>query len=89
MITAISILSYLDSYDSDRTPGGNMLQWLESDLVLNDKPWLIAIWHHPPYTKGSHNSDTEGGLIDMRQNALPILEAWGVDLVLTGTQSYL
>ena len=74
----------LDSYDSDRTPGGNMLQWLESDLVLNDKPWLIAIWHHPPYTKGSHNSDTEGALIDMRQNALPILEAWGIDLVLTG-----
>ena len=74
----------LDSYDSDRSTGGNMLQWLESDLALNDKPWLIGIWHHPPYTKGSHNSDTEGGLIDMRQNALPILEAWGVDLVLTG-----
>jgi hypothetical protein len=74
----------LDSYDSDRTPAGNMLQWLESDLALNDKPWLIAIWHHPPYTKGSHNSDSEGALIDMRQNALPILESWGVDLVLTG-----
>lgn len=74
----------LDSYDSDRTPGGNMLQWLESDLALNNKPWLIAIWHHPPYTKGSHNSDTEGRLIDMRQNALPILESWGVDLVMTG-----
>ena len=74
----------LDSYDSDRSTGGNMLQWLESDLALNDKPWLIGVWHHPPYTKGSHNSDTEGGLIDMRQNALPILEAWGVDLVMTG-----
>jgi len=74
----------LDSYDSDRSTGGNMLQWLESDLALNDKPWLIGVWHHPPYTKGSHDSDTESGLIDMRQNALPILEAWGVDLVLTG-----
>ena len=74
----------LDSYDSDRSTGGNMLQWLESDLALNDKPWLVAIWHHPPYTKGSHNSDTEGRLIDMRQNALPILETWGVDLIMTG-----
>ena len=74
----------LDSYDTDRSPGGNMLQWLEADLAFNDKPWVIAIWHHPPYTKGSHDSDTEGGLIDMRQNALPILEAWGVDLVMTG-----
>lgn len=74
----------LDSYDSDRSPGGNMLQWLEGDLALNDKPWLIAFFHHPPYTKGSHDSDTEGRLIDMRQYALPVLEAWGVDLVMTG-----
>ncbi len=66
-----------------------MMQWLEADLMDNafapdGKPWVIAFWHHPPYTKGSHNSDTEGQLIDMRQNALPILESWGVDLVLTG-----
>ena len=74
----------LDSYDTDRSIGGNMLQWLEGDLAFNDKPWVIAIWHHPPYTKGSHDSDTEGRLIDMRQNALPILEAWGVDLVMSG-----
>jgi len=74
----------LDSYDSDRTPGGNMLQWLQSDLAMNDKQWLIGVWHHPPYSKGSHDSDAEAGLIDMRQNVLPILEAWGVDLVLAG-----
>jgi len=74
----------MDSYETNRSPGGNMLLWLESDLALNNKPWLIAFFHHPPYTKGSHNSDTEGRLIDMRQNALPILEAWGVDLVMTG-----
>lgn len=74
----------LDSYETDRSVGGNMLQWLEADLAVNDKPWLIAIFHHPPYTKGSHDSDTEGGLVDMRQNALPILEAWGVDLVMSG-----
>ena len=74
----------LDSYETDRSVNGNMLQWLESDLATNDKPWLIAFFHHPPYTKGSHNSDSEGQLIDMRQNALPILEAWGVDLVMAG-----
>ena len=74
----------LDSYDSNRTVNGAMLQWLEADLMLNDQPWVVAFWHHPPYTKGSHDSDTEGALIDMRQNALPILEAWGVDLVMTG-----
>ncbi|HET6564041.1 MAG TPA: DNRLRE domain-containing protein, partial [Xanthomonadales bacterium] len=74
----------LDSYDTDRTANGAMMQWLEADLATNTQPWVIAFWHHPPYTKGSHNSDTEGALIDMRNNALPILEAWGVDLVMTG-----
>ena len=74
----------LESYETDRSPGGAMLTWLENDLAANDKDWVIAIWHHPPYTKGSHDSDSEGRLIDMRENALPILEAHGVDLVLTG-----
>lgn len=74
----------LDSHESDRSPGGAMLAWMENDLIANDKDWLIAYWHHPPYTKGSHDSDSEGRLIDMRENVLPILEAYGVDLVLSG-----
>lgn len=74
----------LDSHDSSRSPTGPMLTWLKADLAASKQPWLIAYWHHPPYTKGSHNSDTEGQLIDMRENALPILEAAGVDLVLAG-----
>jgi len=75
----------LDSYETDRSPGGAMMTWLENDLAMNTtQPWVIAFWHHPPYTKGSHDSDTEGQLIDMRENALPILEDLGVDLVLSG-----
>ena len=39
------------------------------------------VWHHSPYIKGSHDSDTERGLIDMRENAFPILDSYEVDLV--------
>ena len=74
----------LDSYETDRSTNGAMLTWLSNDLAANNKEWLIAFWHHPPYSKGSHDSDTEGNLIDMRVNALPILESYGVDLVLSG-----
>jgi hypothetical protein len=74
----------LDSMTSDRSVNGAMMTWLQSDLASTLQPWIIAFWHHPPYTKGSHDSDTETQLIEMRQNALPILEAGGVDLVLTG-----
>lgn len=74
----------LDSMMSDRRPGSPMLEWLEEDLAATKQKWIIAFWHHPPYTKGSHNSDFETELVEMRQNVLPILEAGGVDLVLGG-----
>lgn len=74
----------LDSYDSDRSLGGAMLTWLQADLAVTNADWIIAYWHHPPYSKGSHDSDTETRMIQMRENALPILEYYGVDLVLTG-----
>jgi len=74
----------LDSHDSIRTAGSPMLTWLESDLQASNAEWNIAFWHHPPYSKGSHNSDTESQMVEMRQNTLPILEAYGIDLVLTG-----
>jgi len=74
----------LDSQGSSRAPGSPMLTWLANDLLQTTQDWVIAFWHHPPYSKGSHDSDFESNLIDMRQNALPILEAGGVDLVLTG-----
>ncbi len=78
----------LDSEFSDQTPGGAMATWLEQDLSANTKDWLIAFWHSPPYTWGSHNSDndadTTGHLKNMREVFVPILEAYGVDLVLSG-----
>jgi hypothetical protein len=74
----------LDSMTSDRSPTGPMATWLANDLAATTQDWLIAYWHHPPYSKGSHNSDTETQLVQMRTNFLPILEDYGVDLVLTG-----
>jgi len=74
----------LDSHDSPRAPDGAMLQWLDADLAATDATWIVAYWHHPPYTKGSHDSDRESQLIQMRENALPILESYGADLILGG-----
>lgn len=74
----------LDSEGSSRSPAGAMLTWLEADLAATDARWIISYWHHPPYTDGSHDSDRESQLVQMRENVLPILEAHAVDLVLTG-----
>lgn len=74
----------LDSMTASRAPNGAMATWLQSDLASTTATWIVCFFHHPPYTKGSHNSDIETELIQMRTNLLPILEAGGVDLVLTG-----
>ncbi|MEO8616243.1 MAG: metallophosphoesterase, partial [Luteolibacter sp.] len=74
----------LDSMTAVRSVSGAMATWLQSDLASTTATWIICFFHHPPYTKGSHNSDTDIELIQMRSNILPILEAGGVDLVLCG-----
>jgi hypothetical protein len=74
----------LDSQDSERTPDGAMMQWLKADLAATERDWIIAFFHHPTYTKGTHDSDREGQLREMRQVFLPVLEAGGVDVILTG-----
>jgi calcineurin-like phosphoesterase family protein len=74
----------LESFETDRSTGGPMMTWLQNDLASTKHEWIIAFWHHPPYSKGSHDSDAEIELSEMRENALPILEAAGVDLVLSG-----
>ncbi len=74
----------MDSHDLDRKPDGAMAQWLRADLEQATAKWLIAFWHHPPYSKGTHDSDTEHREIEMRESFMPILESAGVDITLTG-----
>lgn len=74
----------LDSYGSLCVPGSPMYTWLQADLSANTKRWTIVYFHHPPYTKGSHDSDLEIELIQMRSQIIPLLETYKVDLVLSG-----
>lgn len=79
----------LDSYGEESnkriydTTGAQAI-WVKQDLEANQKKWTIAYWHHPPYTMGSHNSDTETELVNIRTNFIRILERYGVDLILCG-----
>jgi len=73
----------LDSAESSLSATGPMARWLTRDLAANIKDWTIVFFHHSPYTKGSHNSDSEHQLVEMRGNFNPIFESHGVDLVLS------
>jgi len=74
----------LNSYDEDRSKNGAMATWLTADLEQAKADWVFAYWHHAPYTKGSHDSDAERELVEMRENFMPILENGGVDMVFGG-----
>ncbi|GAB4026159.1 metallophosphoesterase [Spirosoma gilvum] len=85
----------LDSYGFESGQGANILTangpqvtWLKQDLAKAQADpaihWIIAYWHHPPYTMGSYDSDTEPELVNIRTNFLPILEQYKVDLVING-----
>jgi predicted phosphodiesterase len=78
----------LDSHDGDTSKDGDMAKWLKKDLANVTKPWIIAAFHHPPYSDGGHKSDNPmdswGRMERIRENIVPILEEHGVDLVLSG-----
>jgi UDP-2,3-diacylglucosamine pyrophosphatase LpxH len=80
--------SSISSTEGSAPSDSAMVTWLKQDLAATKSQWLIAYWHHPPYTKGSHDSDSlsdsAGKMTNMRKYVLPILEKNGVDLILSG-----
>jgi 3',5'-cyclic AMP phosphodiesterase CpdA len=79
----------LDSYgDNEGLISDTMslqVKWIKADLAANkNKQWVIAYWHHPPYTMGTHDSDKENDLVKIRENFIKILERNGVDMIICG-----
>ncbi|MEP7265653.1 MAG: metallophosphoesterase [Bacteroidota bacterium] len=74
----------IDSYGALNTVGSPMYIWLQNDLAANTQTWTVCYFHHPPYTHGTHNSDTDVQMASIRQNLVPLFETYHVDLVLSG-----
>lgn len=66
--------------------GSPFIDWMHADLQANDKPWVVAFIHQPPYTDGSHETGTfyEVYMQAVLENICPILESYGVDLLIAG-----
>lgn len=72
--------------DGKRLIDDNSIQmkWLINDLESSKMPWKIVYFHHPPFTKGTYDSDVVPILTLVRQKLVPIFEKYKVDLVLNG-----
>lgn len=64
-------------------PGSAQYAWLEADLAQAAADphvrWIVATFHRPPYSSGSHGSDH-----GVREAWSPLFERYGVDLVFNG-----
>ena len=71
----------LDS-NSDCSIDSEQYLWLEDDLqnINEDIKFIIAIFHHPPFSTGSHTEDEKG----LRQTIVPLFEKYGVAIVFNG-----
>lgn len=54
-------------------------KWLEHFLSRTDKQWKFVVMHEPLYSTGAH-----GGIEAQREVLEPLLEKYGVDMVLQG-----
>ncbi|MEP6910952.1 MAG: metallophosphoesterase [Actinomycetota bacterium] len=68
-------LFFLDS----NSVGARQTAWLEQQLAQSTASWKIALFHHPPYTCGGHEGNT-----DVVRRWVPLFENYGVQLVLSG-----
>jgi hypothetical protein len=76
----ICLDTFSTSYSSLTAP---MLVWLKNDLNSTTQKWIIAFWHHMPYSAGSHHTQTQFDT-RIRQNIVALMEDGGVDLVYCG-----
>ncbi|QJW88463.1 hypothetical protein HNV11_03280 [Spirosoma taeanense] len=90
-IHIVSLDSY--GYESGQgtaifAPAGPQMTWLRADLeAAKANPaitWTLVFLHHPPYTNGTHDSDSEAELTNIRQQLVPILDQYRVDLLIGG-----
>lgn len=69
--------------DTEADIWGVQRGWLENDLAAASADpgieWMIAAFHRPPYSSGSHGCQR-----DVQQAWCPLFEQYGVDIVFTG-----
>lgn len=65
--------------DSNEIEDPAQLRFLEDTLASTGATWRIVAVHHPPYSAGYQGSST-----DVRETLAPLLERYGVQLVLSG-----
>jgi hypothetical protein len=76
----------LDSTADGETMRTLIAPWAKADMAdakRRGQTWIIAYWHHPPYTHGAYR-DNSGQWQDIRDVFVPLVREGGAQLVLNG-----
>ncbi len=65
--------------DQDLSPGSAQYRWLEAELARSDSRWKVVYMHYPPVSTAPNGGDDE-----LRRWIAPLMEKYGVQLVLSG-----
>ena len=65
--------------EQDYEDGSTQNNWLKNDLQNTDRRWIVAAFHKPAYSSGPHGSKQS-----VQDEIVPVLEYYGVDVVLNG-----
>jgi hypothetical protein len=81
-----SSYNWIGMLNNDTSFTSPMLEWLKADLASTTKKWKIVIWHQTPYSgqDGFTDSFAQPFCVATRVHFNPIIERYGVDLVLLG-----
>ena len=78
----------LDNHHFELAAETAMTNWLKKDIAQSKQKWIVVLFHHPPYTGGTYDSDdpskSRGRMKRTREFLLPVLEKAGVDLIING-----
>mmetsp|Transcript_439 Transcript_439/g.1539 ORF Transcript_439/g.1539 Transcript_439/m.1539 type:complete len:582 (-) Transcript_439:84-1829(-) len=81
----VATAANVDAHGNARNPiAVNFLEWLQEDLRTAEARFTVIFTHRPVYSKGWYDSDTDKKTSVFRARVVPMLEKFGVDLVLSG-----
>jgi predicted phosphodiesterase len=81
----IHLMVLNSNFEDDKTLVQPELEWLKSEII-QPAQWKIVMFHHAPYSKGIADgiAAIRKEHIVLRNLFVPLFEAYGVDVVLTG-----
>ncbi len=73
-------LAHIIVLDTETTMSGTQQAWLQNDLATHASiPWKIAVFHQPPFSSGTHGSNT-----NVRTYWVPLFDQYHVQIVFSG-----